>query len=108
VFFLAGVNSAQLPRGLLQQMNVDMPRLVAARVRTESYRRVLFGMRYPFVRPETGGATEQTPASGGRLRRFVHCRERNSPRRRADGARGHIDPLITPLNFVTVLLVDIR
>ncbi len=62
VFFLAGVKfgTAASPE-LLQRFNVELPRLVAERFRRARIVAFSTGCVYPFVRPETGGATEETP-----------------------------------------------
>jgi nucleoside-diphosphate-sugar epimerase len=64
VFFLAGVKfgTASAP-DLLQKLNVDMPRLVAQRFRRSRIIAFSSGCVYPFVTPESGGATEATPAA---------------------------------------------
>jgi nucleoside-diphosphate-sugar epimerase len=62
IFFLAGVKfgTASAP-GLLHTLNVEMPRRVAARFRSSRIVAFSSGCVYPFVSPESGGATEQTP-----------------------------------------------
>ncbi len=62
VFFLAGVKfgTTSAP-DLLRKANVEMPRLVADRFRAARIVAFSSGCVYPFVRPETGGATEETP-----------------------------------------------
>lgn len=62
VFFLAGVKfgTASAP-GLLHTMNVEMPRLVAARFRSSRIVAYSSGCVYPFVTCASGGATELTP-----------------------------------------------
>ena len=62
VFFLAGVKfgTASAP-DLLHAMNVEMPRRVAARFQRSRIAAFSSGCVYPFVTPESGGATEQTP-----------------------------------------------
>jgi nucleoside-diphosphate-sugar epimerase len=62
VFFLAGVKfgTASAP-GLLQKANIEMPRLVAHRFRSSRIVAFSSGCVYPFVRPSSGGATEDTP-----------------------------------------------
>ncbi len=64
VFFLAGVKfgTATAPN-LLQQLNVEMPQLVARRFRHSRIVAFSSGCVYPFVTPESGGATEETPTS---------------------------------------------
>lgn len=64
VFFLAGVKfgTAASPERL-QRFNVELPRLVAERFRRARIVAFSTGCVYPFVRPETGGATEETPAA---------------------------------------------
>jgi nucleoside-diphosphate-sugar epimerase len=62
VFFLAGVKfGTAADPGLLRQMNVEMPRIVAARFARSRIVAFSTGCVYPFVRPESGGATEETP-----------------------------------------------
>jgi nucleoside-diphosphate-sugar epimerase len=62
IIFLAGVkfgtNSAP---ELLRQLNVEMPRKVAERFRRSRIVAFSTGCVYPFVSPESGGATEETP-----------------------------------------------
>lgn len=64
LWFMAGVKfgSSSSP-ALLQKMNVEMPELVARRF--SKARMVAFstGCVYPFVSPESGGATEETPVA---------------------------------------------
>jgi nucleoside-diphosphate-sugar epimerase len=62
VFFLAGVKfgTAAAP-GLLHALNVEMPQRVAARFSRSRIIAFSSGCIYPFVTPESGGATEQTP-----------------------------------------------
>jgi len=62
VFFLAGVKfgTATSP-GLLEKMNVAMPRLVAERYRHARIIAFSTGCVYPFVEPASGGARESTP-----------------------------------------------
>lgn len=62
VFFLAGVKfgTANSPE-LLQRMNVQMPRRVAARFRDAVFVAFSTGCVYPFVGTASGGATEETP-----------------------------------------------
>lgn len=62
VFFLAGVKfgTAGDP-GLLEKMNVAMPRLVAERYRRARIVAFSTGCVYPFVEPSSGGASESTP-----------------------------------------------
>ncbi len=62
IFFLAGVKFATATDpGLLRQMNVEMPRIVAARFARSRIVAFSTGCVYPFVGPESGGATEDTP-----------------------------------------------
>ncbi|HEX2861842.1 MAG TPA: NAD(P)-dependent oxidoreductase [Lacunisphaera sp.] len=62
VFFLAGIKfGTQNAPELLQKMNVEMPRLVAQRFRGSLIVAFSSGCVYPFVSPDSGGATEQTP-----------------------------------------------
>jgi nucleoside-diphosphate-sugar epimerase len=62
VFFLAGVKfgTATAPH-LLKKTNMDMPRHVAERFRHARIVAFSSGCVYPFMRPESGGATEETP-----------------------------------------------
>jgi nucleoside-diphosphate-sugar epimerase len=62
VFFLAGVKfgTAADPERL-HQMNVEMPRIVAARFAHSRIVAFSTGCVYPFVSPASGGATEDTP-----------------------------------------------
>ncbi len=61
VFFLAGVKfGTAADLNLLRQMNVEMPRVVAARFARSRIVAFSTGCVYPFVRPESGGATEDT------------------------------------------------
>jgi nucleoside-diphosphate-sugar epimerase len=62
VFFLAGVKfgTAAAPE-LLHRINVELPRLVAERFHRARLVAFSTGCVYPFVRPESGGATEATP-----------------------------------------------
>ncbi len=62
VFFLAGVKfGTATDPGLLWQMNVEMPRIVAARFARSRIVAFSTGCVYPFVKPDAGGATEETP-----------------------------------------------
>lgn len=61
VFFLAGVKFGSAGNtDLLQQMNVIMPRLVAARYRLSRIVALSTGCVYGFVSPESGGSTEDS------------------------------------------------
>ncbi len=62
VFFLAGVKfgTASQPE-LLAAVNARMPRAVAERCRGARIVAFSTGCVYPFVPPESGGATEETP-----------------------------------------------
>lgn len=62
VFFLAGVKfgTSTAPE-LLEKLNVTMPQLVAERFRSSRIVAFSTGCVYPFVTPESGGATEDTP-----------------------------------------------
>ncbi|MGI9241627.1 MAG: NAD-dependent epimerase/dehydratase family protein [Verrucomicrobiales bacterium] len=62
IFFLAGVKfgTANNPQ-LLHKMNVEMPRLVAARFHQSAIVALSTGCVYSFVAPESGGATESDP-----------------------------------------------
>ncbi len=67
VFFLAGVKfgTASAP-GLLHALNVEMPQRVATRFKHSRIIAFSSGCIYPFVAPESRGATEQTsPAPVG-------------------------------------------
>lgn len=62
VFFLAGVKFGTTSSpGLLEMMNVTMPRLVAERFARSRIVAFSTGCVYPFVDHRSGGATEQTP-----------------------------------------------
>ncbi len=62
VFFLAGVKfGTSSSPALLEQMNVTVPRLVAARFHASRIVAFSTGCVYPFVSVESAGATEQTP-----------------------------------------------
>jgi nucleoside-diphosphate-sugar epimerase len=77
IFFLAGVKfgTANSPE-LLERMNVVMPRLVADRFRGSRIVAFSTGCVYPFVRPETGGATEEmAPDPPGEYARSCLARE---------------------------------
>lgn len=62
VFFLAGVKfgTADSP-DLLERLNVMMPRRVAEHYRSATIIAFSTGCVYPFVTPESGGATEAVP-----------------------------------------------
>lgn len=62
VFFLAGVKfgTSSSPE-LLERMNVTVPQLVANRYRGAQVVAFSTGCVYPFMTPESGGATEATP-----------------------------------------------
>ncbi|MBI5689718.1 MAG: NAD(P)-dependent oxidoreductase [Verrucomicrobia bacterium] len=62
IFFLAGVKfgTSSAPE-LLQRINADLPRLVAERFHRSRIVAYSTGCVYPFVRPDSGGATEATP-----------------------------------------------
>ena len=62
VFFLAGVKfgTATAPE-LLRRVNVELPRLVAERFHQSRIVAFSTGCVYPFLRPDSGGATEATP-----------------------------------------------
>ncbi len=60
VFFLAGVKfGTSHEPGLLEKMNVQMPRAVAERFRDSRIVALSTGCVYSFVSPETGGSTEE-------------------------------------------------
>jgi nucleoside-diphosphate-sugar epimerase len=62
VFFLAGVKfGTAADPALLRQMNVEVPRIVAARFARSRIVAFSTGCVYPFMRPDSGGATEETP-----------------------------------------------
>lgn len=76
VFFLAGVKfgTASSPE-LLEQMNVTVPRLVAQRFCNATIVAFSTGCVYPFVSPQSGGASEATqPAPVGEY--AISCRKR--------------------------------
>jgi len=78
VFFLAGVKfgTASNPE-LLAAVNERMPRMVAERYRRARLVALSSGCVYPFVPPESGGATEETPpAPPGAYARSCLARER--------------------------------
>ncbi len=77
VFFLAGVKfgTASDPE-ILRRMNVEMPRLVAERYRGSRIVAFSTGCVYPFVRPETGGASESTPVDANAAPYAASCIER--------------------------------
>jgi len=62
VFFLAGVKfgTSAAPE-LLHRVNVELPRLVAERFHRARIVAFSTGCVYPFMRPDSGGATEATP-----------------------------------------------
>jgi nucleoside-diphosphate-sugar epimerase len=67
IFFLAGVKfgTAAAPE-LLQRVNAELPRLVAERFHRSRIVAFSTGCVYPFMRPDSGGATEATlPAPVG-------------------------------------------
>ncbi len=60
VFFLAGVKfGTSHEPGLLEKMNVEMPRAVAERFRDSRIVALSTGCVYSFVSPTTGGSTEE-------------------------------------------------
>lgn len=76
VFFLAGVKfgTSSSPE-LLEQMNVTVPRLVAERFTDSTIVAFSTGCVYPFVSPQSGGASEQVrPEPVGDY--AVSCRKR--------------------------------
>jgi len=78
VFFLAGVKfgTASQPE-LLAAINERMPQIVAERYRRSRIIALSTGCVYPFVAPESGGATEETPpAPPGAYARSCLQRER--------------------------------
>ena len=63
VFFLAGVKfGTSHEPGLLEKMNVQMPRRVAERFRESRIVALSTGCVYSFVPPSSGGSTEDDPA----------------------------------------------
>jgi nucleoside-diphosphate-sugar epimerase len=61
IFYLAGVKfGTSGESGILQKMNVDMPRAVARRFRNADIVALSTGCVYSFVTPETGGSTEDS------------------------------------------------
>ncbi len=77
VCFMAGVKfgTATDPR-LLQRLNVDMPRLVAERYKSSRIVAFSTGCIYPFVTPESGGATENiSPGPVGQYAESCLARE---------------------------------
>lgn len=98
VFFLAGVKfgTAAAPE-LLHRMNVEVPRLVAARFAGARIVAFSTGCVYPFVTPDSGGATEATPpAPPGDY--ALSCLGREEAF--AEGARRHGTPVtLLRLNY---------
>ncbi|MDF1753180.1 MAG: NAD(P)-dependent oxidoreductase [Verrucomicrobiales bacterium] len=90
VFFLAGVKfGTSNDTGLLELMNVVMPRLVAERFRASDIVALSTGCVYSFVTPESGGSTErdETNPPGeyaisclGREKAFVDAADRYGTR----------------------------
>ncbi|MDO8540864.1 MAG: NAD(P)-dependent oxidoreductase [Opitutaceae bacterium] len=77
IFFLAGVKfgTASAP-DLLHKFNVEMPGIVADRFRRSRIVAFSTGCVYPFVRPDTGGATEaMTPEPPGEYAASCLARE---------------------------------
>lgn len=111
VFFMAGVKfgTAEAPE-LLRRTNVEVPRLVADRY--QSARIVAFstGCVYPFVSPESGGASEATPVDPAPGAYAASCIERE--RAFAEAAHRHGTPVaLVRLNYSVEfrygILVDI-
>lgn len=64
VFYLAGAKfGTAADPALLRLANIEVPRKVADRFRAARIVAFSTGCVYPFVRPDTGGATEQTPVA---------------------------------------------
>lgn len=111
VFFLAGVKfGTSSASDLLQRMNVEMPRLVAERYRQSRIVAFSTGCVYPFVRPETGGASEATPVDAAPAAYAASCIERE--RAFAEASAKHGTPVaLVRLNYAVEfrygLLVDI-
>lgn len=62
IFFLAGVKfGTSHDPGLLQKMNVEMPRLVAERYQSANIVALSTGCVYSFTTPESGGSVETDP-----------------------------------------------
>ena len=61
VFYLAGVKfGTSEDSGLLEKMNVEMPRMVAQRFRDADIVALSTGCVYSFVSPDSGGSTEES------------------------------------------------
>jgi nucleoside-diphosphate-sugar epimerase len=110
VFFLAGVKfgTAGAP-ALLRAINVELPRRVAEKFAAARIVAFSSGCVYPFVRPESGGATEATlPVAVGDY--AASCIAREQAFTAAAAAHGTAVALIR-LNYATEfrygLLVDI-
>ncbi len=110
IFFLAGVKfgTAAAPE-LLQRLNVEMPRLVAQRFYKSRIVAFSSGCVYPFVRADSGGATEQTPpAPVGDYAASCLARELAFAEvSRAQGTRVALIRLNYSVEFRYGLLVDI-
>ncbi len=111
VFFLAGVKfGTSAASGLLQKMNVEMPRLVAARYRKAQIVAFSTGCVYPFVSPESGGATEETPVDPTPAAYAASCIERErafADVAARDGTRVALIRLNYAVEFRYGLLLDI-
>lgn len=110
LFFLAGAKfgTADSPE-LLRRTNVEMPKLVLERYPSSRFVVFSTGCVYPFVRPESGGATEQIPPApvGGYA---SSCVEREQVFARASEERGNPVVLIRlnySVEFRYGVLVDI-
>lgn len=111
VFFLAGVKfGTSAASDLLRKMNVEMPRLVAARYAAARIVAFSTGCVYPFVRPETGGASERTPVDAAPSAYAASCIERERAFAEVSASRGTPVALIR-LNYAVEfrygLLLDI-
>jgi nucleoside-diphosphate-sugar epimerase len=88
VFFLAGAKfGTSADPALLRRTNVEMPQLVAARYHRARIVAFSTGCVYPFVTPESGGATEATPPDPAAGEYASSCIERE--RAFSDAARRH-------------------
>ena len=111
VFFLAGVKfGTSAASDLLRRMNVEMPRLVAARYHTSKIVAFSTGCVYPFVRPETGGADESMPVDPAPAAYAASCIERERAFAEVSAAHGTQVALIRlnySVEFRYGLLLDI-
>jgi nucleoside-diphosphate-sugar epimerase len=111
IFFLAGVKfGTSSDPDILRRMNVDMPRLVAERYRKSRIVAFSTGCVYPFVRPESGGASESTPVDASAAAYAASCIERERAFAAVSAAHGTPVALIR-LNYAVEfrygLLLDI-